>query len=40
LCDHRVAVRDRDGEAVGRSFTVAATKDGVTALFELCMPAG
>ena len=34
LRDHRVAVLDRDGEAVGKSFTVAATKDGFTALLQ------
>ena len=34
LRDHRAAVLDRDGEAVGKSFTIPATKDGVTALLE------
>lgn len=34
LRDHRVAILDRDGEAVGKSFTVAATKDGFSALFQ------
>jgi transposase len=34
LRDHRVAVLDREGEAVGRSFTVAATKDGFTTLLQ------
>src|SRR5262249_12291426 len=32
LREHRVAVLDRDGEAVGSSFTIAASKDGVTTL--------
>jgi transposase len=34
LREHRVAVLDRDGEAVGRSFTVAATKGGFTTLLQ------
>ncbi len=34
LRDHRVALLDREGEAVGKSFTVAATKDGVAALLQ------
>ena len=32
LREHRVAVLDRDGEAVGPSFTIAANKDGVATL--------
>jgi transposase len=32
LREHRVAVLDRDGEAVGPSFTIAASKDGVATL--------
>src|SRR5262244_3937228 len=32
LREHRVAVLDRDGEAVGSSFTIAASQDGVTTL--------
>src|SRR5215813_9638917 len=34
LREHRVAVLDRDGEAVGQSFTIAASKDGVTTLLR------
>lgn len=34
LQTHRVAVLDRDGEAVGQSFTIAATKDGFTTLLQ------
>jgi transposase len=34
LRDHRVALLDRDGEAVGKSFTVSATRDGATTLLE------
>lgn len=34
LRDHRVAVLDREGEAVGKSFTTAATKDGFTTLLQ------
>lgn len=34
LRDHRVAVLDRDGEAVGKSFTIAATTDGFTTLLQ------
>lgn len=34
LRDHRVALLDREGEAVGKSFTIAATKDGFTILFQ------
>ena len=32
LREHRIAVLDRDGEAVGQSFTIAARKDGVATL--------
>src|SRR5262252_3246281 len=32
LREHRSAVLDRDGEAVGQSFTIAASKDGVATL--------
>jgi transposase len=38
--DHRVAVLDREGEALGPSFTVAATKDGVTALLDTLQARG
>jgi transposase len=31
---HRIAVLDRDGEAVGPSFTIAASKDGVATLLR------
>ena len=34
LREHRVAVLDRDGEAVGPSFTIAANKDGVATLLQ------
>jgi transposase len=34
LREHRVAVLDRDGEAVGPSFTVAASQDGVAMLLR------
>jgi transposase len=34
LRDHRVALLDREGEAVGQSFTVAATQEGVTTLLQ------
>jgi transposase len=34
LRDHRVAVLDREGEAVGKSFTIPATKDGFTTLLQ------
>jgi transposase len=34
LREHRVAVLDRDGEAVGPSFTIVATKDGVATLLQ------
>lgn len=34
LREHRVAVLDREGEAVGPSFTIAATKDGFTTLLQ------
>ena len=34
LREHRVAVLDRDGEAVGPSFAIAATKDGVATLLQ------
>jgi len=34
LREHRIAVLDRDGEAVGPSFTIAASKDGVTTLLR------
>src|SRR4030095_2027282 len=34
LREHRIAVLDRDGEAVGQSFTIAASKDGVTTLLR------
>ena len=32
LREHRVAILDRDGEAVGSSFTIIASKDGVASL--------
>src|SRR4029453_7560316 len=34
LREHRIAVLDRDGEAVGQSFTIAANKDGVATLLR------
>lgn len=34
LREHRIAVLDRDGEAVGSSFTIAASKDGVATLLR------
>src|SRR4029434_7048427 len=34
LHEHRVAVLDRDGEAVGPSFTIAASPDGVATLLR------
>jgi len=34
LREHRIAVLDRDGEAVGQSFTIAASKDGVATLLR------
>src|SRR5215510_3238913 len=34
LREHRVAVLDRDGEAVGSSFTIAASTDGVAMLLR------
>lgn len=34
LRDHRVAILDREGEAVGKSFTIAASRDGVTTLLR------
>jgi len=34
LREHRIAVLDRDGEAVGPSFTIAANKDGVATLVQ------
>lgn len=34
LREHRVAVLDRDGEAVGQRFTIAASKDGVATLLR------
>jgi transposase len=34
LREHRVAVLDRDGEAVGASFTIAASQDGVATLLR------
>src|SRR5437870_13209920 len=34
LHEHRVAVLDRDGEAVGPSFTIAASTDGVATLLR------
>ena len=34
LHDHRVALLDREGEAVGKSFTVTATTDGCTTLLH------
>src|SRR5215472_12814790 len=40
LREHRVAVLDRDGEAVGSSFTIAASKDGVTTLARALGGAG
>src|SRR5947209_185924 len=34
LREHRIAVLDRDGEAVGQSFTIAASQDGVATLLR------
>ena len=34
LREHRIAVLDRDGEAVGPSFTIAANQDGVATLVQ------
>src|SRR5262249_51490088 len=34
LREHRIAVLDRDGEAVGPSFTIAASQDGVATLLR------
>jgi len=34
LREHRIAVLDRDGEAVGPSFTIAASPDGVATLLR------
>jgi len=34
LREHRVAILDGEGEAVGKSFTIAATQDGVTSLLH------
>ena len=34
LRDHRIALLDRDGEAVGQSFTIAASTDGVATLLR------
>src|SRR5881397_3720354 len=34
LREHRIAVLDRDGEAVGQSFTIAASTDGVATLLR------
>jgi transposase len=34
LREHRIAVLDRDGEAVGQSFTIAASKEGVATLLR------
>jgi hypothetical protein len=34
LREHRIAVLDRDGEAVGPSFTIAASTDGVATLLR------
>jgi transposase len=34
LREHRVAVLDRDGEAVGQSFTIAASTEGVATLLR------
>lgn len=34
LREHRIAVLDRDGEAVGQRFTIAASKDGVATLLR------
>ena len=34
LREHRIAVLDRDGEAVGSSFTIAASQDGVATLLR------
>src|SRR4029453_7938971 len=34
LRKHRIAVLDRDGEAVGPSFTIAASQDGVATLLR------
>ena len=38
LREHRIAVLDRDGEAVGPSFTITASKDGVATLEEWNLP--
>ena len=40
LRDHRVAVLDREGEAVGKSFTATATKDGFTTLLQTLQARG
>ena len=40
LRDHRVALLDHGGEVVGKSFTIAATKDGVTALLRTLAGSG
>lgn len=40
LREHRVAVLDRDGEAVGKSFTITATKAGVTSLLQTLQARG
>jgi transposase len=40
LRDHRVAVLDRDGEAVGQSFTIAASKEGVAMLLQTLQARG
>ena len=34
LREHRIAVLDRDGEAVGQSFTIDASQDGVATLLR------
>src|SRR5262249_61743508 len=34
LREHRIAVLDRDGEAVGPSFTIASSQDGGTTLLR------
>lgn len=40
LREHRVAVLDREGEAVGKSFTITATKDGFTTLLQTLQARG
>jgi transposase len=40
LREHRVALLDHEGEAVGKSFTVGATTDGVTTLLQTLQARG